>query len=198
MTPHVMKRDGCKVPFKSERIKEAILRAAKAAEVDDADYCATVAAVVSEQMQGRNQVDINEIQEQVKNAYFVIQECWKRQDPDYAKDYMSQKCYDDFVMKLGWMQVRNEVPVQKNERLLSAVPVHTFDDLGKDQDYIWYLIHGKMIDYVVDEKTGRMIRGSRKNEAFYEYWKFIHLNGHWVLDEIRQKDEMDIDEFANS
>ena len=57
--------------------------------------------------------DINEIQEQVKNAYFVIQECWKRQDPDYAKDYMSQKCYDDFVMKLGWMQVRNEVPVQK-------------------------------------------------------------------------------------
>ncbi|WP_433666638.1 ATP cone domain-containing protein [Klebsiella pneumoniae] len=31
-----MKRDGCKVPFKSERIKEAILRAAKAAaEVDD-------------------------------------------------------------------------------------------------------------------------------------------------------------------
>lgn len=142
--------------------------------------------------------DINEIQEQVKNAYFVIQECWKRQDPDYAKDYMSQKCYDDFVMKLGWMQVRNEVPVQKNERLLSAVPVHTFDDLGKDQDYIWYLIHGKMIDYVMDEKTGRMIRGSRKNEAFYEYWKFIHLNGHWVLDEIRQKDEMDIDEFANS
>ena len=53
MTPHVMKRDGCKVPFKSERIKEAILRAAKAAEVDDADYCATVAEVVSQQMQGR-------------------------------------------------------------------------------------------------------------------------------------------------
>ncbi|MFO6485504.1 anaerobic ribonucleoside-triphosphate reductase [Escherichia coli] len=55
------------MPFKSERIKEAILRAAKAAEVDDADYCATVAAVVSEQMQGRNQVDINEIQTAVEN-----------------------------------------------------------------------------------------------------------------------------------
>ena len=67
MTQNVMKRDGCKVPFKSERIKEAILRAAKAAEVDDADYCATVAAVVSEQMQGRNQVDINEIQTAVEN-----------------------------------------------------------------------------------------------------------------------------------
>lgn len=54
MTPHVMKRDGCKVPFKSERIKEAILRAAKAAGVDDADYCATVAEVVSSQMNERS------------------------------------------------------------------------------------------------------------------------------------------------
>lgn len=67
MTPHVMKRDGCKVPFKSERIKEAILRAAKAAGVDDADYCATVAEVVSSQMNARSQVDINEIQTAVEN-----------------------------------------------------------------------------------------------------------------------------------
>ncbi|XNM69635.1 ATP cone domain-containing protein [Escherichia coli] len=62
-----MKRDGCKVPFKSERIKEAILRAAKAAGVDDADYCATVAAIVSQQMQGQAQVDINVIQTAVEN-----------------------------------------------------------------------------------------------------------------------------------
>ncbi|MGM3311051.1 anaerobic ribonucleoside-triphosphate reductase [Enterobacter hormaechei subsp. steigerwaltii] len=67
MTPHVMKRDGCKVPFKSERIKEAILRAAKAAGVDDADYCATVAEVVSSQMHERSQVDISEIQTAVEN-----------------------------------------------------------------------------------------------------------------------------------
>lgn len=67
MTPHVMKRDGCKVPFKSKRIKEAILRAAKAAGVDDADYCATVAEVVSSQMNARSQVDINEIQTAVEN-----------------------------------------------------------------------------------------------------------------------------------
>ncbi len=59
MTPHVMKRDGCKVPFKSERIKEAILRAAKAAEVDDADYCATVAAVVMSDG-GQKLCDIND------------------------------------------------------------------------------------------------------------------------------------------
>ncbi|MQK22415.1 anaerobic ribonucleoside-triphosphate reductase, partial [Escherichia coli] len=75
-TPHVMKRDGCKVPFKSERIKEAILRAAKAAGVDDADYCATVAEVVSQQMQDRSQVDINEIQTAVENQ--LMSGPWKQ------------------------------------------------------------------------------------------------------------------------
>ncbi|MDI4751630.1 hypothetical protein MJL81_29930, partial [Salmonella enterica subsp. enterica serovar Anatum] len=49
-------RQTATLPFKSERIKEAILRAAKAAGVDDADYCATVAEVVSSQMNARSQV----------------------------------------------------------------------------------------------------------------------------------------------
>lgn len=67
MTPHVIKRDGCKVPFKSERIKEAVLRAAQASGVDDADYCASVADAVSQQMQAHQHVDINDIQTAVEN-----------------------------------------------------------------------------------------------------------------------------------
>ncbi|WP_411899921.1 ATP cone domain-containing protein, partial [Salmonella enterica] len=72
MTPHVMKQYGCKVPFKSERIKEAILRAAKAAGVDDADYCATVADVVSSQMNARSQVVINENHTAVENQLMSV------------------------------------------------------------------------------------------------------------------------------
>ncbi|NHL58836.1 hypothetical protein G6X41_15210, partial [Staphylococcus aureus] len=67
MTPHVMKRDGCKVPFNSERIQEAILRAAKAAGVDDADDFATVAEVVSQQMHGRAQLYITHIHTTLEN-----------------------------------------------------------------------------------------------------------------------------------
>lgn len=67
MTPHVMKRDGCKMPFIPERIKNAILRAALAAEVDDPDYCADVAETVSLKMASRQQVDISELQTAVEN-----------------------------------------------------------------------------------------------------------------------------------
>jgi anaerobic ribonucleoside-triphosphate reductase len=65
--PVVIKRDGCQVSFDEVLIKQAIERAALAAEVVDADYCATVARVVAQQMENRPRVDIHEIQQAVEN-----------------------------------------------------------------------------------------------------------------------------------
>lgn len=62
-----MKRDGCKVPLKSEHIKEAILCIAKTMGADDVDYCATVAEAVSSRMNERGQIDTNETQAAAEN-----------------------------------------------------------------------------------------------------------------------------------
>lgn len=67
MIPNVIKRDGCKAAFNSERIKEAVWRAAQASGIDDMPYCSAVAETVSSHMQGRQQVDIHEIQTAVEN-----------------------------------------------------------------------------------------------------------------------------------
>lgn len=53
--------------FDENRINDAVIKAAKAAGVDDADYCATVAGAVAQQMQGKARVDIREIQNVVEN-----------------------------------------------------------------------------------------------------------------------------------
>lgn len=67
MKPVVIKRDGCQVPFDEARIGQAVERAALAAEIVDADYCATIARVVAQQMEQRQRVDIHEIQQAVEN-----------------------------------------------------------------------------------------------------------------------------------
>lgn len=67
MKPVVIKRDGCQASFDEERIKQVIERAALAADVVDADYCATVARVVAQQMEQQPRVDIHEIQQAVEN-----------------------------------------------------------------------------------------------------------------------------------
>ncbi|GAA3913168.1 anaerobic ribonucleoside-triphosphate reductase [Gibbsiella dentisursi] len=67
MKPVVIKRDGCQVPFDEARIGQAVERAALAAGIVDADYCATIARVVAQQMEQRQRVDIHEIQQAVEN-----------------------------------------------------------------------------------------------------------------------------------
>lgn len=65
--PVVLKRDGCQTAFNEGRIRDAILKAAVAANVNDTDYCISVARVVTNQMTDREVVDINEIQNSVEN-----------------------------------------------------------------------------------------------------------------------------------
>jgi predicted nucleic acid-binding Zn ribbon protein len=141
--------------------------------------------------------DHKDIQKQVEKGYFIIQECWRRKDITYGAEYLSERLKEEWITKLAWMDMRNEVVIQKHVKLLSAEPVFVVDKEGTDGDYLWYLIHGRMTGYYVDGETGVVVRGNTMPESFYEYWIFIFENGHWVLDEIKQKDEVDISQFAN-
>lgn len=140
--------------------------------------------------------DAEEIQRQVEEAYFQVQECWRRMEVEYGAPYLSPKLQEEFGTKLQWMEIRGEEVVQKNVKLLSAMPVSVQDEPGEEQDVIWYLIHGKMTGYYIDKRTRQIIRGNKKPEAFFEYWKFIYRNKRWVLHEIRQQNEVDIDTFT--
>ena len=50
-----------------------------------------------------------------------------------------------------------------------------------------------MRDYRIRKSTGEFLEGNEKSVSFYEYWKFIYEDGRWKLDEIKQKDEIDIE-----
>jgi len=65
--PVVIKRDGCRVPFDSLRIKEAVWRAAEAVQCQDEAYAAAVADAVTASLDGIAEVDIHDIQLAVEN-----------------------------------------------------------------------------------------------------------------------------------
>ena len=140
--------------------------------------------------------DYREIQRQVEETYFQVQECWRRMDVSYGAPYLSQELMEEFDSKIQWMQVRGEAVVQRNVKLLSAMPVYVEDNPGEEYDMIWYLIHGKMTGYYIDVNTRKVVRGNTRPEAFFVYWKFVYRGERWVLQEIKQKDEMDIDALS--
>ena len=140
---------------------------------------------------GEDHWDRSEIQERVRESYYRIQECWRDRDLEKGHPYLSQKMQQEFQMKFEWSRMRHEVFVMEGIQLLDAILVEAENEDGDDRDYIWYLIHGKMIDYVYHEETGELLKGSRKMEDFFEYWRFVLEDGNWVLDEICQKEEVD-------
>ena len=110
--------------------------------------------------------DAKEIQKQVEEAYFQIQECWRRMDITYGAPYLSEELQTEFDSKIQWMKVKNEEVIQRNVRLLSAMPVCVQDEPGEEQDVLWYLIHGKMTGYYIDSTSRQVVRGNTKPEAF--------------------------------
>lgn len=67
MKPVVIKRDGCRVPFNTKRIKEAVLSAAESVEAMNEAYAASVADGVLSQFMSVEEVDIHAIQDAVEN-----------------------------------------------------------------------------------------------------------------------------------
>lgn len=67
MKPVVIKRDGCRVPFDTKRIKEAVLGAAESVEVMDEAYAMSVAEGVLSQFESAEEVEIHAIQDAVEN-----------------------------------------------------------------------------------------------------------------------------------
>ncbi|KLV07005.1 ribonucleoside-triphosphate reductase [Photobacterium aquae] len=67
MKPVVIKRDGCRFPFDTKRIKEAVLSAAVSVEVMEESYAESVAEQVLSQFADHDEVEIHAIQDAVEN-----------------------------------------------------------------------------------------------------------------------------------
>lgn len=138
---------------------------------------------------GEDHWDRSEIQERVRESYYRIQECWRDRDLEKGHPYLSQKMQQEFQTKFEWSRMRHEVFVMEGIQLLDAILVEAENEDGDDRDYIWYLIHGKMIDYVYHEETGELLKGSRKWKISSNigglFWKME--TGCWMRSARRKK-----------
>lgn len=129
----------------------------------------------------------------IQNMFYTVQEAWAQRDQEIARRYLSRELFEKYQIKSQWMIMRHEQNILQNQKLLAALPVAVNDFQGEDRDYMWVYIKAKMIDYTIDDRTMEVISGSKNSASFVEYWKLIKENGCWVLDEIRQKNEFNLD-----
>jgi len=139
----------------------------------------------------------NNVKKDIKDAFYMIQISWKERNEDFAREYMSEYMYGKHILQIDEMKTRKEKNILENMILLDATPIGLKDFAGINKDYIWVNIKAKSKDYTVNEETNEVIKGKVSRDVhFEEYWKFIRNEKRWVLDSIKQVDQItDLDYF---
>jgi hypothetical protein len=131
--------------------------------------------------------DMDTIKKRVEQTYFKVQQAWMGRDQDIAKDYMSEALYQKHKMQTDAMIANHEKNVLERINLKDARIVEILDYKDDARDRMWVYIRGSMIDYTINDQTGKVKSGNdNEPEGFAELWKFIRYPHAWVLDEIDQ------------
>lgn len=131
------------------------------------------------------------IEKQAIKTFYSVQKSWTNMDMKPSQEYMSKDLYEAFNIKLNFMEMQNKRNILKMINLFDIKPVGVYDDKDDDKDIIWFYIKGYMIDYIINTNTNEKIEGSEHPKSFIEFWKFKrNEKGNWVLDKIKQKDEI--------
>lgn len=141
--------------------------------------------------------DEKHICNRVEEIYYHVQEAWTNSDIEGLKPYLTNHLYEQWKMRLNWMELRHEHNVLKNIKLLRSAVVGVQDYKDDEQDCCWLYIEGNMVDYTVDTETKLVVDGNKKKSSFVEYWKLQRIDQMFYLDDVKQKDEINPEDFID-
>lgn len=110
-----------------------------------------------------------------KNAFELIQNAWTERNMAKAQTFLSDGVFEQFTIQLDEMREKGIIDHLENLQILSARPVKFQSD--RNFDVIHVRIEAKAVNYRKDEKTGKMLNGSRSPEEFAEVWSFLRKPG---------------------
>ncbi|HOD41184.1 MAG TPA: TIM44-like domain-containing protein, partial [Candidatus Wallbacteria bacterium] len=136
--------------------------------------------------------DLYELKERVKEVFMRVQEAWSEREPSYAESYVSQRLFYKHQRQIEDMLHKQEKNILKNINIIDVKIVEVAGG-GNGLEPDGYggggrmktIIRASMIDYVIDENTGRIVDGDEyAPDEFCEQWNFVYEDDGWIADEI--------------
>lgn len=122
-----------------------------------------------------------------QQAFYALQQAWQDRDLTVSRPFMSPGLY------LGWSaQVQQLIDLHK-KNVLESLRLESEDIVkvvhGSAFDDVTVRVSATCADYEVDERTGKIIFGSREPSSFTEYWTFqrsvaAQTTGRSILDKV--------------
>ena len=129
------------------------------------------------------------MKERATSTFLKLQECWGKREYADMEPLLAPSLYAQHIAQLEAMAARHEINRMDNLKLLDLqiVLVKRFDKKEKDEFTAW--IKATACDTIVDDRTGKKMRGDAGNGVFEEFWTFARDGDSWRLREIDQPEE---------
>lgn len=121
------------------------------------------------------------------DIFFKVQSAWTSRDMVTARNFLTEEMYRILQTDVEKMKKEQKINKLQNIGIRSVDITESWEDSG--QYFITARIIASLLDYTVDEVTGKVLDGSDKNPTtFEEYWTFSRLTGNnqWQLSAIQQ------------
>lgn len=125
-----------------------------------------------------------EFLEKVANAYVQMQNCWQDKKWEPMRPLMTDALYSQFDRQLDELRRNHRTNYVERIAVLGCRIVGYYQD--KNNDNLMVEVRTRIVDYTVDDETGKVVSGSKTAEKFMTY--------EWTL--IRSKDRVTPDKDA--
>jgi predicted lipid-binding transport protein (Tim44 family) len=121
------------------------------------------------------------------DRFFQIQAAWMRRDLDKLRPLLTEEMQGVFGTQIAAAKAKGQINKLENITVRSVELTEAWQEQG--QDYITARLLANLLDYTVDETTGKVVDGSDSAPVkFEEFWTWVRPVGRneWRLGAINQ------------
>jgi predicted lipid-binding transport protein (Tim44 family) len=131
--------------------------------------------------------DVAAFRETCTDLFFKIQAAWMHRDLEKLRPLMTEEMQEAFGKQIDAAKAKRQINKLENITVRSVEPTEAWQEQGKD--YVTVRFLANLLDYTVDETTGKVVDGSDSAPVkFEEYWTWARSVGSnpWRLSAINQ------------
>jgi len=110
-----------------------------------------------------------------EKAFRIIQKAWTDRDISAAQNFLSDGVFEQFTIQTDELKEKGIIDYMKDMEIISSCPVKFQSD--RNFDVVHLRIDARAVNYRMEEKTGKLLNGSKEPESFAEIWSFIRKPG---------------------
>jgi hypothetical protein len=120
-----------------------------------------------------------------QEVFVKMQKAWMERNMELVKDIITERLYKDYQKKLDWQKVKHEQNIIEDIEIKRTEIIGVEDHAGKGNDTFTIYIKGKLVDYTISDKTGKIYTNKAKGKSsFVDLYYFLRQEDKWVLDRI--------------